>query len=276
MKSKEECKQKYAEYKEKFGAVPKWKDFIKFAGIPKRQLISLFGRDAYSNLQRECGDEANKLDLERTPQESIMRQYGDLTLELGELPNSSDWMHRRLKPSTAGLGKSPHFIKWSDFPQRFTDWVGSEHISDYDKVLDLINKSSTKANSRVEGKDREFDQLVKHIRSWSPARRRNNEETYKTELRGHLKSLGYEMNEEFGESNVDLLVGKSYAIETKKEPKLGDYDRLFGQLARHLQYQRRVVALIFDVPGEDNFNNFSLLVDSYLNREKRTVEIIKK
>lgn len=111
---------------------------------------------------------------------------------------------------------------------------------------------------------------------WSPGRRRNSEGEYKIELRSHLKSLQYEANEEFGESNFDLLINKRYAIEIKKDPKLGDYDRLFGQLARHLQYQPRVIALIFDAPSEDNFSNFALLVDSYLNKEKKIVEIIKK
>jgi len=276
MTSKDDCVRKYAEYKTAHGAVPKVRDFLNFAGIHGRQLTALFGRDAYSKLQRECGDEANKLDLERTPRQTIMRHYGDLALELGELPNSSDWMHRRLRPSIAGLGKRPHFITWSEFPRKFAEWVESERISGYEKVLDYISRSVAKSNVRVEEKDREFDRIVDDIRLWSPARRRNSEGEYKIELRSHLKSLGYEVNEEFGESNVDLLIGKRYAIEAKKDPKLGDYDRLFGQLARHLQHQRRVVALIFDAPSEDNFSNFSSLVDSYLNKEKKTVEIIKK
>ena len=276
MTSKDDCLRKYAEYKTTYGVIPKKKDFFKFAGIHERQLTTLFGRDAYSQLQRECGDEANKLDLERTPRETIMRQYGDLALELGVLPNSSDWMHRQLRPSIGGLGKRPHFIIWSDFPQKFSEWVESERISGYDKVLAHIRKSAAKSNAKVELKDREFDGIVKDIRLWSPARRRNSEGEYKIELRSHLKSLGHEVNEEFGESNFDLLVNKIYAIEIKKDPKLGEYDRLFGQLARHLQHQLRVVALIFDAPGEDNFNNFSSLVDSYLNKEKKAVEIIKK
>lgn len=90
MTSKDDCIRKYAEYKATHEAIPKKKDFFMFAGIHERQLTALFGRDAYSKLQRECGDEANKLDLERTPRETIMQQYGDLALELGMLPNSSD------------------------------------------------------------------------------------------------------------------------------------------------------------------------------------------
>lgn len=277
MTSKDDCVQKYAEYKATHGGeIPKKKDFFKFSGIHERQLTSLFGRDAYSKLQRECGDDANKLDLERTPRDQIMRQYGDLALELGMPPNSSDWIHRGLRPTKEGLAKKPHFITWSEFPEKFSEWIESERISGYDKVLDYIAKSVARSTVRREVKDREFDRIVSDIRLWSPARRRNSEGEYKIELRSHLKSLGYVVNEEFGESNFDLLISKNYVIEIKKDPKLGEYDRLFGQLARHLQHQLRVIALIFDAPGEDNFNNFSSLVDSYLNKERKTVEIIKK
>ena len=91
-----------------------------------------------------------------------------------------------------------------------------------------------------------------------------------------MKSIGYEAKEEFGESNIDLLLNRKYMIEIKKDPKLGEYDRLFGQLAQHLQHQLRAIALIFDVPSEDTFSNFASLVDAYLNKETKIVEIIKK
>ena len=207
-----------------------------------------------------------------------MRQYGDLALELlgsGELPNSSDWMYRRLRPTDSGLEKV-HGIRWSEFPQKFMEWVETERVPGYERVLDLIIKSSAKSSTRIEGRDREFEKIVNDIRSWSPGRRRNSEGEYKIELRSYLESLGYEVGEEHGESNFDLLINKRHAVEIKKDPRLGEYDRLFGQLVRHLQYQSRVIALIFDAPSEDNFRNFTSLVDSYLNKEKKTVEIIKK
>src|SRR5438552_745862 len=111
--TKDDFIRKYAEYKQICGAIPKQRDFLKFVGVHSRQLTALFGRDAYSKVQRECGDDANKLDLVRTPVGTIMRQYGDLALELGTLPNSSDWIHHQLKPSIEGLNKRPHHIKWS-------------------------------------------------------------------------------------------------------------------------------------------------------------------
>lgn len=277
-KTKEDFIRKYAEYKTAHGAVPKQREFLKYVGVHSRQLTALFGRDAYSKLQSECGDDPNKLDFERTPLEVIMRQYGDLALELGAgaLPNSSDWIHRGLRPSIAGLAKKPHFIKWPEFPRHFADWVKSTGADGYEAVVALIDGSSTKSAAKAMERDREFEKLMNDIRLWSPARRRNSEGEYKVELRGYLQSQRYQLNEEYGESTFDLLVGKKYAIEIKKDPKLSDYDRLFGQLARHLQHQLRVVALILDVPSEDNFENFSSLVDEYLNRGKKTVEVIKK
>jgi hypothetical protein len=276
MISKDDCLRLYAQYKDTHGAIPMYKDFLKFADINKRQLTELFGRDAYSNLQKAAGDKANNLDLKRTPRETIMRQYGDLALELGYLPNSSDWMHHQLRPSVEGLAKKPHSMRWSEFPQKFSEWVKSEHVSGYNKALDLISKAISKSDAKIEEGDREFDRLVREIKLWSPPRRRNVEETYKAELRSRLGSLGYEVKEEVGDSNVDLLIGKKYAIEIKKAPNLSEYDRLFGQLARHLQHHRYVVALILGAPGEDNFKNFASLVDSYLNKDNRAVEVIKK
>ncbi len=267
MITKEYCKRKYGEYKESHQGTPKKDDFFKFAKIPERQLVSLYGREAYTKLQEECGDEANKLNLERTPKETMMRQYGDLALELEKLPNSSDWIHSGLRPSISGLEKRPHFIKWSEFPSKFEEWVKAERVTRYDKVLAYINQSALRSKDKTEKKDGEFEKVLRDIRLWSPGRRRNSEGEYKIELRAHLKSLGYRMDEEFGESNVDLLVNKKHAIETKKDPQLSEYDRLFGQLARHLQHQRNVIALIFDAPSQNKFSNFVLWVDKYLNKE---------
>ena len=276
MITKADCKLKYLECKESYKRIPLTGEFCKFAEISNRQLVSLYGRNAYTKLQEDCGDDANKLNMARTPRESIMRQYGDLALALKELPNSSDWIHRKLRPGISGLEKSPHFIKWSEFPMRFKEWVEAESISGYERVLGYINQSVEKSQGKDEKRDREFEKVLRDIRMWSPGRRRNSEGEYKIELRNHLESLGYGLNEEFGESNFDLLMDKKYAVEIKKEPQLSEYDRLFGQLARHLQHQPRIIALVFDPPSEDKFRNFVSLVDAYLNKGDTSVEVIKK
>lgn len=275
MTSREECISKYMQYKEKHGAVPRVREFYAFSGVTEGQLVRIYGRNAYTKLQKDCGDEPNRLTMERTPRSMIMRQYGDLALELGSLPNTSDWSVRNLRPARAGLEKRPHFIKWRDFPGKFTEWVEKEGVKGYEAVIELIRSNAPRVTP-ARSSSPEFETLIRHIRQWSPARRRNSEGEYKIELRSHLKALGYRTNEEYGESLFDLLIDNTYSIELKKDPKLGDYDRLFGQLARHLQHQRRAIAVIFDTPSEDTFSNFASLVDAYLNKDKSSVELIKK
>ena len=157
------------------------------------------------------------------------------------------------------------------------DWPGLEAICrsyEYKGILDLIpDRQSALKHSRQSAK---LSTLLADIRAWSPARRRNTEGEYKIELRKKLEELRYAINEEFGESNSDLVVEKAFVIETKKDPQLSDYDRLFGQAARHLQHFPVVIAVIFDVPSEDKFDNFKILVDVHLNKGKHTVEVVKK
>ena len=142
--------------------------------------------------------------------------------------------------------------------------------------MELIGGATSKKQTKAEKANKEFESVINAIRLWSPARRRNSEGEYKIELRKYLESNSFSLNEEYGESNFDLLVNKKYAIEIKKDPNLSEYDRLFGQLARHLQHQLNILALIIDVPSEDKFENFVSLVDAYLNREEKVVEVIKK
>lgn len=268
--------QKYKEFKEINNKIPLRKEFLDYANINSRKLDQLYGDNAYSKFQEECGDAPNKLIMTRTPLEKIMHQYGDLALELERLPAQPNWRHKRFQPTVEALRKSPHFIKWSDFPLKFKEWIEVENIESYSKVLEYIDNIDDKVKFKIEKSNQDFERLINDIRMWSPARRRNREETYQVELRKYLESNGYSVNEEFGESNFDLLVNNEFAIEIKKDPNLVEYDRLFGQLARHLQHQSNVIALILDAPTEDKFHNFTFMVDKYLNKDDKSVEVIKK
>ncbi len=128
----------------------------------------------------------------------------------------------------------------------------------------------------VRKRDSKLEKLLADIRAWSPRLRRNQEETYKSELRERLNSLKYHLGEEKNTSRVDLVVDKVFAIETKKEPQLSDYDRAFGQIARHLEDYAFVIMVIFDVPSEDKLNDFTQLVDKYFNEDETNVFVLKK
>jgi len=275
MLTKEMCVQKYEECKRsKNGATPEYREFLKYADIEKRQLARLFGTSAYSKLQNAAGDVPNKLRLERTPLAMIMQQYGNLVMELGVVPAYPEWDLRGLKPTESGLRAKPHNMRWSELPQNFVEWVTTNKVAGFDRAIEIITASVKFSTIKRKNGDEDFGRLIKDVRGWTPARRRNSEAEYKIELRKHLESLKHELNEEFGESKYDLLVRREYAIELKKDPDLGEYDRLFGQLARHLQHQCKVIVLILDASRKDKYDNFASLVDKYLNVDKNSVEVI--
>jgi len=277
MLTKDTCIQKYKELKRtKNGGIPEYREFLKDAGIDKHNLNRLFGPSAYSKLQEEAGDTPNRLQLERTPYATIMQRYGNLVMEVEELPSYAAWDTRGLRPTEAGLRRKPHNIKWSDLPTKFAEWVTANSVPGFEKALEIIAKSGRAAANGPKDSDIGFSKLINAVRSWTPARRRNSEAEYKIELRSHLGSLGHKLNEEYGESQVDLLVDKEYAIELKKDPDLAEYDRLFGQLARHLQHSRKVIVLILEATRRDKYDNFVLLVDRYLNVGHNMVDVIKR
>lgn len=277
MLTKESCVQRYEECKRsRSGDIPELAEFLIYAGTNASNLARLFGSSAYSKLQMAAGDIPNKLQMERTPLATIMQQYGNLVTEVGDVPAYAEWAHRGMKPSRTGLGQSPHNIKWSELPTRFAEWAAANKVSGFDKALEIISRSTRTVGKKLKTADGDFARLTKDVREWTPDRRRSSEETYKVELRAHLKSLNYELNEEYGESKFDLLVGRKVAIEIKKDPDLGEYDRLFGQVARHLQHQCKVVVLILEATRKDKYDNFTALVDRYLNVDENSVEIIKK
>jgi hypothetical protein len=277
MHTKETCINKYKECKlSKNGGIPEYREFLRYAGIHKSKLSRLFGASAYSKLQEEAGDTPNRLQIERTPFATIMQQYGDLVAEVGTVPAYAEWDQRGLRPTASGLRKKPHEMKWSDLPARFMEWVQANGVSGFDTAIEIITNSGRAPINKSMNGDRAFSRLIDAVRAWTPARRRNSEAEYKIELRKHLELLKYVLNEEYGESLCDLLVQKKYAIEIKKDPNLGEYDRLFGQLARHLQHQRKVIVLIIEATRGDHYDNFAGFVDTYLNIGDNSVDIIKK
>jgi hypothetical protein len=277
MLTKDACVQKYEECKRsKSGGIPEYREFLNYAGIDKRVLTRLFGSSAYSKLQDEAGDAPNRLQMERTPFATIMQRYGALVMEVGVVPPYAEWDMRGLKPTESGPRMKPHNMKWSDLPTRFVEWATKNGEPGFEMALEIIAKSSRAAANKPKNGDKDFSRLINDVRSWTPARRRNNEAEYKIELRKHLESLKYKLNEEYGESQYDLLVEKEYAIEVKKDPDLAEYDRLFGQLGRHLQHSQKVIVLIIEATRKDKYDNFTVLVDKYLNVGQNLVDVVKR
>ena len=254
--TKDLLKEQYLSLRAKLDRRPKYREFLALAGVNKRMMERTFGSSAFSKLQKACGDTVNRLQLERTSREEIFGQYGALVRKLGALPTEADWSHHGCTPSADGLRKKPHNIPWSEMPGKFL--VFSKHKETWDDVRQMLQAETLGSVQTEPPKHKDaFDKLAEIIAQWKPNRRRNSEEGYKVELRDFLeRNTKYVVHEETGDSKVDLLVNRKYAIELKKGPTLTEYDRLFGQMARHLVAFGHVIAVVCDVSSMDRHRQF--------------------
>lgn len=283
-RTKDDIAHIYATLKERAGGTPLlYRAFLKQSGIPRRELQTLFGASAYSKLQQFAGDSPNGLELKATPLSQIMANYGRLALDVfnreGRLPFAAEWIHRGLRPTESGLSKV-HGIRWSEFPEKFAAHCEKDpaFAAPFEKVLNVIKDQLADNKSPVQHPiDILIDRVSEEIRKWSPAVRRNSEEAYKSELSLHLRNspmiqrAGLQVREERGDSQCDIALGTKIALELKKAPMQSDYDRCFGQIARHLETYDRVIVLIFDVPSRDRFEDFNSLVDHYFKQCARVI-----
>lgn len=272
----------YNDLKSKNHGLPlKYRDFLKASGINKRVLVQVFGAEAYTKLQKLSGDTPNRLILEKTSLDKIMRAYGDIATEVigaeNKLPTAAHWAGKDLRPTESGLSKT-HKIKWSEFPRKFYEYCAANSTlkAQYKNVLKFIEPSNIVKTQNSQHKL--LNNVYSEILKWSPALRRSSEEAYKSELSLFLKQVkalqkkGLDIREEKGDSRCDIAIGTQIGIEIKKSPSLSEYDRCFGQIARHLKCYEFVIVTIFDVPKQDQFEDFSQLVEMYF---KDSVLVIK-
>ncbi len=276
MNNTERMQDIYVALRKKLERKPKSKEFFDEEGVNEKLLMEAYGRNAYSKLQEACGDSINKLVLERTSTDKILSQYGELTRDIGELPTQSEWIQRKCKPLPSGLLRPPHNIKWSEMPNCFLEHFGNNSI--WKDVVEIIKANMPTVESiKSEPQNKDLDAVLTAIEEWTPRRRRNSEEAYKIELREYFENnANYTVSEETGESNVDIVVNKIIAIELKKSPSLSEYDRLFGQIARHLNSFNYVIALIFDVFSDDRYRSFVRNIDELYGKLNLNVIVLTK
>ena len=210
------------------GKKPLKKEFLHFCNIHERVLLKLYGKDSYSKLQQDCGDNPNKLQLVRTPITQILDQYGDLVRKHQRLPVTADWIEADFYPRYDGLRKV-HNLRWPDMPVKFIE-LYSDKI-EWKDVIEILNEKGNLNESK--NIDKNFIELLNKLNTWLPDRKRTVEEGYKIELRKYLSRF-FNVEEEVGDSNPDLLINGKYPIELKKDPSQSEYDRL---LINHLVMQ---------------------------------------
>jgi hypothetical protein len=262
---------KYKELRESNrGKKPLSRDFLNFCGVHRRKLNEVFGKNAYSKLQEECGDNPNKLSMERTPLKQIFEQYGQFIRKSKGIPVIPDWEQSKYRPTTDGLSKV-HKLKWSEMPSAFMKaFVNKPEWKDAIEILK--NNSSTSTSDQI---NKTFSEIVDKIIAWTPNRKRIIEEGYKIELRSYLEKY-FNLEEEVGESNPDLLLNKKFPIEVKKDPTQSEYDRLLGQMIRHNKLYGSAIAIVTSISSEDRFKKFQKLFSEIHSKLGMKAELIKK
>jgi hypothetical protein len=253
----------------------------KYVEISKEMLGRIYGNNAYSKLQRECGDDPNKLTMKRTPLEKILIQYGSLAKTTKKLPTRDDWAHARCKPSVSGIEKHPHHLKWADMPSKFLEyakdkpeWKDVVHKLQKSKRFDAVTQPGDSLSPKT---PQGFERIIDSINKWVPKRRHRDEDGYQTEIRSYLEyECELSVREEKGETKADLLVNEKFPVELKKSPNLAEYDRLFGQLARHALAYGTAIAVICDIKRRDEFDDFISRKDRIFGRSGLKVVVISK
>ncbi|HXA01467.1 MAG TPA: hypothetical protein VNW99_05725 [Cytophagaceae bacterium] len=271
MDNKTEFIEQYKKLRELSGdKKPLRTEFLKFCKIGEHQLTKAFGKDAYSRLQQECGDSPNKLEMERASVERILNQYGELVRSKKEIPVSADWLEANYSPQPDGLRKV-HNLKWTEMPAFFIK-------NNHDKVewKDVIEILKPKSNVSIVSKsNKTFNNIVDKLVAWKPDRKRIIEEGYKIELRHYLEKY-FDLEEETGESNPDLLLNKKYPIEVKRDPSQSEYDRLLGQMIRHNKLFGNAIAIVTNISSEDRFKKFQKLFIEVHDKLGMTAELLNK
>jgi len=271
MDIKTEYINKYLELKKINGdKKPLKKHFLEFSKISGLHLTKAFGKDAYSKLQQACGDGPNKLNLERTSITQILNQYGQLVKKHQRVPSSSDWVEADFYPRLDGLRKV-HNLNWAKLQSKFIEDYGNR-VEWKDEISILKAASKPTQSTKI---DKAFNDVVEKLENWKPNRKRIIEEGYKIELRNYLEKF-FNLEEEAGESNPDILINKKIPIEVKKDPAQSEYDRLLGQMIRHNKIYGSAIAVVTSISSEDRFRKFQKLFIEVHDKLGMTAELINK
>lgn len=117
--------QQYKAIRDKLGRKPSSSEFYRESGTSKGRLELVYGRNAYSKLVTDSGDQPEEFSKPKSELRSILETWGALTRELKTLPVGADWAQRRLTPTRTGI-KASHGIMWSELPNEFLREFGGE------------------------------------------------------------------------------------------------------------------------------------------------------
>jgi len=140
----------YKAIRDKLGRKPSSADFLRESGFTRNRLGLIYGRNAYSRLVTECGDQPTAFGRPKSDLRQILETWGKLARELGTLPFVTDWTHRRFEPRVAGI-KASHGINWGQMPAEFLREFGAD--AEWQDVVAIIPSPSSEAKAKQSKSD---------------------------------------------------------------------------------------------------------------------------
>lgn len=277
----EQLKQVALELSERLGKTPSRREL---ASVLKDSEYSYYGLSVTA-FQEYCGLDANKSFLDsKIEDDALLRIFCELCIAEKRILNQvvfrklirdGKFPIHRLQARLGGmLGIQTHLLAYAK-----RNNCDGELLKLPGWKIDIDNLSTDTASSTNEkGVGKLFENVCDVLLKWAPAIRRSSEEAYKSELSNYLKQPGSivlknkTVREEKGDSQCDIVIGNDIGIEIKKSPSLAEYDRCFGQIARHRKSFKNVAVVIFDVPRQEQFEDFCQMVDQYYSSSVRVIK----
>jgi hypothetical protein len=196
-------------------------------------------------------------DFEMSEEQIFQQVLSILHRTLRELPK--EYTNKRLDPLGVCVILKIEQNKFQYSARRLADrgWIeshgdlfeGEIHITEKGiEALEQMERSLAKPTWKTTQPPDEvklhIPEIVQTIKEWVPKQRYRNEETYQAALAEYLVGQGIEAPEQQGASLVDVLAARGIGIEARVNPDRGEYDRLSGQITRHLEGTGIVVVLI--------------------------------
>lgn len=280
MTDMEELQEMYRALKSRDGKISLNSFKKEYGANQEKRLRSAFGSNHWSKLVESCGDVPRTFATPKVEFSRILDDYGALSRELGKVAVSSDWMFKGLTPSVDGL-RNGHGLNFGQLAELFLkDRDGNDAWKDVVGLIRAKHPNLASSSNQVVALNRiirtsKFAQVLKKIQGWSPGKRYSAEDGYQADLKGYLEATGHTVRYDKGASRPDLLVDSKVAVEVKYAPNLAEYDRLFGQIARHCDDYGELIVVVCNSGPRDVFADFNKRLDKWL-RNKAVIEVVNK
>lgn len=144
---KEDIINEYKKLKRRIGSPPDSRTFYSETGISRHAAEVAFGREAFSKIQREAGDNPYAFGIPgRTPDQFFL-VYGQVVRELQSIPTRADWKHRRISPTADSYCRKLH-LPWRAMPSAFLEWANDK--PEWQDVARICDSRCTTENKRTD------------------------------------------------------------------------------------------------------------------------------